>query len=131
MKKLISLTLVLLLCLSLCACGSKDDTSEKHDLLLEYLADENYDLAIQYIDQLRTDSAANDSSAEESAGSHPLLSMLYGDWLYHTFGYELEIEVPCTAITFSEDGTCTIDGRTGYWKISEESYSEFLRVDSY
>ena len=52
MKKLIALLLALVMCLSLCACGAdaeKIELYDKYDKLIDYMEDEKYDKAYEYI----------------------------------------------------------------------------------
>ena len=52
MKKLIALTLALVMCLGLCACGAdaeKIELYDKYDKLIDYMEDEKYEKAYEYI----------------------------------------------------------------------------------
>ena len=58
MKKTISLLLALVLCFMLAACGSSGTGNEDYDYIISLLDRGEYDMAIQVIEMLRTDSAA-------------------------------------------------------------------------
>jgi len=75
MKRLLSLVLSGLLCISLCACSS-DPRQKEIDYIVSLLEEENYDMAIYVIEGLRNLGSASptdptQSQAPEYAGAHP------------------------------------------------------------
>ena len=110
MKKTISLLLALVLCLSLCACGSNK-------------AENPTTIPTEVIE----------STASKYA-DHPLLSQLYGTWEFESFGAPWEYTL-FKSLTVNEDGSCIVDGTAGSWKISEDGTNEtevriLLYIDS-
>ena len=68
MKKLIALTLALVMCLGLCACGAdaeKIELYDKYDKLIDYMEDEKYEKAYEYIMKKALKADGND---EDKAG---------------------------------------------------------------
>lgn len=99
MKKIIALVLLVLLAFSLSACGSDDQNN----------------------DTIFTSEANGGMYAD-----HPLLQGLYGQWAYR--GDYMD-SYPFSEIEVNQDGTCTVDGQTGTWKISDQTSDETLYID--
>ena len=116
MKKILALLLAAVMCFSLAACGGEtsntDDTSST--------------------EQLGGESTENDTNenTESPYSNHPLLVYLYGQWkLRVKDNYQQDEEIPCSALTINEDGTCVVDGVSGTWDFSDETRDDFLIIN--
>ena len=88
-KKIVSILLALLLCLTLFACGSSQNKDEL---------------------QQQTEAEA----AENIGTDHPLLPYLYGEWKQEV--YE-GIKCSFNTIVINDNRTCVIDGMNATWEI--------------
>lgn len=99
MQKIIAMLLVLVLCVSISACGVTEENTSIEPTL-ETIAD------------VQTD--------------HPLLQEFICEWEYrgdyaHTY--------PFSKLEVNQDGTCIVDGQVATWKISDRSTDENLYID--
>ena len=104
MKKAISLLVALVLCLSLCACGSsesKDDVPQNTEIVT-------------------TEVTAGLTATESTVVDHPMLPYLYGEWEQEV--YE-GIKCSFNTIVINDDGTCVIDGKNATWEIDPDNTS--------
>lgn len=125
MKKAISLFLSLVLCLSLCACGSGNESTRETkatepatNKLDAYEIEENSEMGEGAV-----------ATTESPYANHPHLQYLYGEWEINS-GYEND-DVAFRSLIVNEDGTCIIDGMSATWTISKHSSESSLMIDIY
>ena len=113
MKKLSILLVVM--CLLLCAC-----------------ADENTEQSGTNNTGNKTDmSAGNVEATASTYQDHVLFPQVYGAWVFENYNGPGEYEL-YQNLSINEDGTCTVDGVEGIWKVNEwETNDNFLRLDIY
>lgn len=114
MKKLIALLLAVVMCLSLCACGSseaKEETQINNPITSESQSIiENYE--------------AIGSTTENTVIDHPLLPYLYGQW--EMKGENIQMPNPFSLLIINEDGTCIADGRECTWTVFDASTKDLF-----
>lgn len=106
MKKLITLLLAAVVCLSLAACGGE-----------------------------KTPISGNQGGQQMEEGTadhiktnpdHPFLQFLYGEWEYEG---DHKDNFPFAKLTVHADGTCVADDAAGVWKISDRTSDGRLYID--
>lgn len=107
MKKMIVLMLVLALCLSLCACGGG--------------AGENQKPGTNQSASAPTDKV---EPVPEEFKDHPLLSQVYGTWVFEKWGDHNNEYNLYKSLTINEDGTGVVDGIPAVWSVSEDQTNE-------
>lgn len=122
MKRAFSLLLCAALCLCLTACGGNGNDGGKQDYqahddydyerIIELLEQHNYTGAVDYINRLAYDYAAENK--QNNPSDSPLIAALYGDW---EPSYTQEGAEPSPNFSFKEDGTCTFDGQSYLWQV--------------
>lgn len=130
MKKLIAMIFTLACVLALTACGSKAPAANgtepgKYALLEQYLDNEQYDLAITMIQDMK---AGSDSSSdyvpapsEVEPAAQKALEVIPGTY---TYNYDLS-----DVITINSDMTITLDGKTYPFTISASSSENEFFLD--
>ena len=111
MKKMIVLMLVLALCLSLCACGGG--------------AGENQKPGTNQSASAPTDKV---EPVPEEFKDHPLLSQVYGTWVFEKWGDHNNEYNLYKSLTINEDGTGIVDGISVIWKISGDQTNDSALV---
>ena len=126
MKKVVALILVLVMTLSLCACGQTDpriEKYEKYQLIIEHLESGNYDKVIDIVEgwagQQSPSSATISSAAAES--TEPALTPEQLAWQADAVGTWIPDKTASkdghTGFTVNADGTCAVDGQSYTWQI--------------
>lgn len=120
MKKLICSILLLTSCLFLFACNNMETANS---ISTEPVA--------------TTVSNTTEATAPEPTHSegdlvhadHPLLNVLYGDWvLRNKEDPLLTLTCPCTSLSFRDDRTCTVDGKDARWSIRDDTNDAELHI---
>lgn len=110
MKKVLALLLALLI-LTLAACGGETPNTDNNS-------------GTQQSEQ------SGDESTENPYANHPQLTYIYGQWeLIAKDSYRQDEEIPCSTLTINDDRTCIVDGVSGTWDISDETYDDFLKIN--
>jgi len=108
MKKTISLLLVLVLCLSLCACGGANDTPDTTEAT-------NAPTSTQNVSNMEDTTVEDETtiSTESITISHPLVEEFCGEWKTNMD------EAPFESLFINADGTCVVDGVDAVWQIED------------
>ena len=104
MKRTRSLFVLLVLCLSLCACGVENDPSSSNAAPTTHDAQNTYDI-------------------------HPRLAEMCGSWINNSPSTD-EFN-PCLTLTINEDHTCIVDGVSYTWAYSTYATDERLVMNIY
>lgn len=107
MKKLFALMMVLVLCLSLCACDK--DAAQKLTTNTQSGIGQNENSLKEEI-----------KSAMDKFRDHVLLSQIYGTWTFEKWGDHNHEYNLYKNLVINQDGTCAVDGVPAVWKISED-----------
>lgn len=121
MKKAISLFLVLVLCLSLCACGNENsiDKSEQASSTTNTQSD-----SAETPSTKSTQGSDDTLNTENEHYIHPRLSEMCGSWINNRT--ETDDFNPCLTLTINEDHTCVVDDVTYSWDYSPYTTDERL-----
>lgn len=114
MRKVVSVGLAVILCVSLMACGGGKETSE-HEELLQMLENGQYESAHSYIDNLKRQDAEEDKEEEKKDSA---LAELYGEWLLKMAADE---ETVIESVEFKEDNTCKVGDEDYKWRVNYEN----------
>ena len=112
MKKALSLLLALVMCLSLCSCGSsenKDEVPQKVEVVTTEATVGTTETTAGMLEAETTGNTATD---------HPMLPYLYGEWEHEV--YE-GIKCSFNTIVINDNGTCVIDGMNATWEIDPDN----------
>ena len=128
MKKALSLLLVLVMCLSLCACGGGNDAPETTEAT-------NTPTSTQNIPNEGDTPSTGETIIEDKttapteniAISHPLVQEICCEWYVGSAGSE---DAPFQSLVINEDGTCVVDGVDATWRI-EEYYTKDTSLSIY
>lgn len=82
MKKMIVLLLVVVMCLSLCACGSNEELEkyQKYETLINYLEANDYAGAIAEITQMQISGGSNDSTDGNDIKNQKVIEITLDNW---------------------------------------------------
>lgn len=83
MKKIIAFLLVVVVCLSLCACGGEDKELEKYqkyETLINYLEANDYASAIAEITQMQISGGSNDSTDGNDNNNQKVIEITLDNW---------------------------------------------------
>lgn len=82
MKKMIVLLLVVMMCLSLCACGNSEklEKYEKYETLINYLEANDYASAIAEITQMQISGGSNDSNDGNDNNNQKVIEITLDNW---------------------------------------------------
>ena len=111
MKKVISLILAFVLCLSLFACNGNNDAPKATETPTEA------------IDVSSVVYGVGDSKYAE----HSYLDDIYGTWEFEHYNGTGDYDL-YKSLTINNDGSCIVDGVTANWKIEDDSSSDKILV---
>ena len=110
MKKAIALILAMVMCLSLCACGSGDENTVPQNTTSG---------------NPPSSTTTPPTTTEEPVIEDPLLQYIYGEW----YLFESDCEAPPLVIDVKEDGTCRMGGKELTWKYSHSDHNGLLWIN--
>lgn len=109
-KRFLSLTLCLALCMGLSACGGAGE----HDRLLQMLDEHDYTGAVDYINGLAYEYAQENNSGDTE--TYVYTTALVGEWI----PYNTKEGVQIPKVVFNEDGTCMVGENNYLWTVHAE-----------
>ena len=116
MKKLFKLFLCSLMIITLTACGKEEP--HEHQELLDYIASNNYQEAIKYINNLAYEHAKEN---QQSIQKDSIETLLLGEWVYienNDKGFE-----DFKTMNFKDNHTVECDGKEYLWEVYQQGTS--------
>lgn len=123
MKKIVSLILALIMCLSLCACGGGKTESTPTPTSNGSTNENPTTTDVETTADVPTEVIETTTPAP---ADHPLLSQLCGEWVL----YIPNDDAIFTSITIHQDGNCIVDGVSATWKYPNHD-TDLLYIEVY
>ena len=105
MKKIISMLLVVVMCLGICACASEEEKLyEKYEDIIEALEDEDYEDAVKEIYKLYEKSdAKEEENKEEKKAADKYKKSIYGTWYAQIDSEYVAVEIEKNSAKVGEE----------------------------